>query len=112
MSQYPPGPQGPYSQGPQPPYPPQGGPVLPYQAGGGLRCPRCGSPMVKPVKFTWWGGLLGPKMLKHTKCDSCSFTFNAKTGKSNTTAIIIYQVVAFGIAIGIFLLLFLSGALK
>jgi hypothetical protein len=53
-------------------------------------CPKCGSPFVQPVKFTWWGGLLGPKLFHHTKCAECKYTFNSKTRKSNTTAIIIY----------------------
>lgn len=58
-------------------------------------CPKCGSKSVSKVKYTWWGGVLGPKMLHHTKCDSCGYTFNSKTGKSNTPGIIIYSVILF-----------------
>ncbi len=45
--------------------------------------------------FTWWGGILGPKILSHVKCGSCGTQYNGKTGKDNTTAIIIYSVVVF-----------------
>lgn len=58
-------------------------------------CPKCGSDIVSPVKYTWWGGVLGPKMLHHTKCESCGFKYNSKTRKSNTPSIIIYSVVIF-----------------
>ncbi|MEO8041040.1 MAG: hypothetical protein ABI646_00400 [Acidobacteriota bacterium] len=35
-------------------------------------CPKCGGPAAK-LKFTWWGGILGPKMLTHVKCTSCGY---------------------------------------
>lgn len=61
-------------------------------------CPKCGSQSVTPVKYTWWGGVLGPRMLHHTKCESCGYRYNRKTRKSNTTSIIIYSVVIFAAA--------------
>jgi len=65
-------------------------------------CPKCGSGIVSPVKYTWWGGLLGPKMLHHTKCNACGYTYNSKTRKSNTNGIIIYSVILFAIAFALF----------
>lgn len=56
-------------------------------------CPKCGSGIVSPVRYTWWGGLIGPKLLHHTKCEVCGYRYNSKTRKSNTTGIIIYSVV-------------------
>lgn len=61
-------------------------------------CPKCDSKTVSKVKYTWWGGVLGPKLLHHTKCATCSYTFNSKTGKSNTTGIVLYSVVLFVVA--------------
>ncbi len=61
-------------------------------------CPICNSPLVSPVKYTWWGGLIGPKLFHHTKCEACGYRFNSKTRKSNTTAIVIYSLVLFAIA--------------
>jgi len=61
-------------------------------------CPKCGSESVSPVRYTWWGGLLGPKILNHTKCQACNYTYNSKTRKSNTAGIVIYFVVFVGLA--------------
>jgi hypothetical protein len=68
-------------------------------------CPKCGSAFVSAVKYTWWGGILGPRLLKHTKCNDCKFTYNSKTRQSNTTPIIIYSVVLFAIAFAAFFML-------
>jgi hypothetical protein len=83
----------------QPPQAPiTGGPV----AAGEDTCPSCRGNNVRKPGFTWWGGALGPRMLNHRICNSCGFGYNAKTGKSNTTAIIVYQVVLFAIFFAIF----------
>ena len=63
-----------------------------------ISCPKCDSKTVSKVKYTWWGGVLGPKLLHHTKCEDCRYTFNNKTGKSNTPGIIIYSVILFAVA--------------
>lgn len=55
--------------------------------------------------FTWWGGAIGQKIISHVKCNDCSRTFNAKSGKSNTPAIIVYQVVVGTIVVGILIAL-------
>ena len=72
----------------------------PQQAGPGV-CPSCHSGDYKALKFTWWGGALGPKLFNHVKCNHCGTTFNAKTGKSNNTAIAIYSVVVTAIVIAV-----------
>lgn len=56
-------------------------------------CPFCHAARAEKVKFTWWGGLLGPKLLTHVKCLSCGKGYNGKTGKDNTTNIVIYAIV-------------------
>ena len=56
-------------------------------------CPACRRPDPEFMKFTWWGGVIGPKLFKHVKCRGCGTTYNGKTGQSNTTNIIIYSVV-------------------
>jgi hypothetical protein len=56
-------------------------------------CFRCGCTYAKKVEFTWWGGLIGPRMFHHVKCLQCGQTFNSRTGRSNVVAIILYQVV-------------------
>ncbi|HEX6279376.1 MAG TPA: hypothetical protein VFZ49_05105 [Pyrinomonadaceae bacterium] len=45
------------------------------------------------MKFTWWGGVIGPKVLTHVKCPGCGHGYNGKTGRDNTTGIVIYSVI-------------------
>jgi hypothetical protein len=115
--QPPPGypPQG-YAPPPPPGYPPAGQPLnyqQPQFGGGGpppgqyAPCPRCRCPYARPVKFTWWGGALGPRMLSHVKCANCGNPYNGKKGVDNTTGIVIYTVVCavIGLAIGVMLIM-------
>lgn len=112
----PPPPQGYPPPGAYPPnYPPPGYPPYPQPPPGWqpgmseyVACPRCARPDPEQVKFTWWGGILGPRMFKHVKCRWCGMTYNGKTGQSNTTNIVIYSVVAFVVFFGIFLLIFVG----
>ena len=118
---YPPQPQPQAYQGyppqnypPPPGYPPpQYAPPLPgWQPGVGTGefapCPTCRRPDPEQLKFTWWGGVLGPKLFKHVKCRGCGTAYNGKTGQSNTTNIVIYSVVVGVIAFVVFFLIFNS----
>ena len=69
-------------------------------------CPSCSNSNATPVRFTWWGGFLGPKLFKVVKCSACNKQYNGKTGRPNTTAIIIY--VGAGVIIVLAFLLALS----
>lgn len=53
-------------------------------------CPNCECDDVKVPSFTWWGGAIGAFVLRHRICRLCSFAFNAKTGASNRSAILVY----------------------
>jgi len=64
------------------------------------QCPQCGDSSAQLLKFTWWGGLIGPKLLTHVKCSQCGNKFNGKTGKDNTLGIAIYMA---GVAFLVFL---------
>ena len=64
-------------------------------------CPNCDSGRATKVGFTWWGGILGPRLFSHVKCNDCGTTFNGKTGKSNNGAIAIYVIVSAVIVIAI-----------
>jgi len=61
-------------------------------------CPNCGQRNARKVKYTWWGGALGPNMFTHVKCENCGTEYNGKSGKSNRTNIIIYTAAGFVIA--------------
>lgn len=56
-------------------------------------CPKCSAADPQLLKFTWWGGALGPKLLTHVKCQSCGNKYNGKTGGDNTAGIAIYSIV-------------------
>lgn len=55
--------------------------------GSGDTCPNCSSPDVFRVKYTWWGGILGPSMMNLTHCRACDLNYNAGTRKDASTAI-------------------------
>jgi hypothetical protein len=86
----------------QPIYPSQNQPQAPYtgHAGQGWpppppqgwnhACPRCGGTSITRPGFTWWGGLVGPKLLDHRVCSRCHFGFNGRTGYSSVPGIVIY----------------------
>ena len=65
-------------------------------------CPSCRCPFANRVKFTFWGGVLGPKLLTHVKCAQCGATYNGKTGNSNTTGIIIYLAIGAVVSVVLF----------
>jgi len=69
-----------------------------YPRPNGAVCPQCSASPAKEIKYTWWGGLLGPKMMHLHKCQSCGFQFNAQTGKATKNAIIAYNLVVLGVA--------------
>jgi hypothetical protein len=71
-------------------------------------CPKCRGSNAAPVKFTWWGGVLGPKLLKHVKCSACGHAYNGKTGKDNTTGILIYFAVIGALAFIVMFMIFFA----
>ena len=62
-------------------------------------CPKCGKSDAAPVSFTWWGGILGPKLFHVVSCNGCKTQYNGKSGKMNTTNIVIYSLVIAVVAI-------------
>jgi hypothetical protein len=67
-------------------------------------CPNCGAPGdATRIWWTPWGGLVGPAMICHVRCNDCGTTYNGKSGEYNTTAIIIFVVVSvvIGAALGV-----------
>jgi hypothetical protein len=105
-------PQQPYYGQPQQPYYGQPQPVNYYTPGAMYApCPQCRCPQADPVKWTIWGGLIGPRMLTHVKCRNCGYKYNGKTGQSNATGITIYLTISIiiGIALGILIVVAMKG---
>lgn len=69
-------------------------------------CPSCAQSDAEPVSFTWWGGLLGPKILTHVKCQGCGTAYNGNSGQLNTTGIVIYSLVALAVFGGVAIVIF------
>ena len=76
------------------------------EKGGFEPCPRCGYDSPSKVRFTLWGGLVGPRLLHHVKCPGCGMKYNGKTGQSNTRAIVLYLTLPPLVAILLLLLAF------
>lgn len=77
----------------------------------GVGCPNCGDSNFTKVHWTWWGGLIGPLIIPTVACASCSTHFNGRTGKYNTTAIVIYFSICAGIGITVAILGAIGSAL-
>jgi hypothetical protein len=54
-------------------------------------CPKCGAQTATKVKFTWWGGAVGPRVFGVVKCTQCRTKYKGKTGATLTSSILIYQ---------------------
>ena len=74
-------------------------------------CPKCRNAKAQQVSFTWWGGVIGPKLFTHVKCQTCGAKYNGKTGKNNTANIVIYfavvAIIVFVLSFGFMLLMYL-----
>lgn len=65
-------------------------------------CPHChGDGEPRQLGFTWWGGVIGPKLLHHVECPRCLRGFNGRTGRSNTAAIAIYMAVVCAVGLAL-----------
>ncbi|MEO8701859.1 MAG: hypothetical protein ABI867_17575 [Kofleriaceae bacterium] len=72
-----------------------------------MTCPKCQQDVLpSPVGFTWWGGLIGSKIINHVQCPSCGGRFNGRTGGDNTAAITIYMIVVGVLAFGLMYFVF------
>ena len=53
-----------------------------------IPCPRCQQAELapRPIGFTWWGGVVGAKLLHHVECVRCATRYNGRSGRSNDGA--------------------------
>ena len=58
-----------------------------------MPCPYCQNPTSTQVGFTWWGGLIGAKLLSHVECTACHRRYNGRTGQSNNGSIALYMTI-------------------
>jgi hypothetical protein len=83
--------------GAKPPYTP---PIADY-AGAYRACPGCGGGPLAEPGFTWWGGLVGHKLLGVEQCKRCKKWFVKGTGQPGDTRVMVYIVVGIVLGLGI-----------
>jgi hypothetical protein len=64
-----------------------------------VSCPFCRGQAAKPVRFTAWGGVIGPFLLSLVKCGCCGSQFNGRTGRCVKKAARIYTVATLAILV-------------
>jgi hypothetical protein len=57
-------------------------------------CPYCQANAANKVRFTPWGGIIGPRILSLVQCIGCGKHFNGKSGSRVEKAIRIYTTVS------------------
>jgi len=72
-------------------------------------CPRCETGTPQVVKFTVWGGTLGPRLLSQVRCRNCGQSYNGKTGKDLAVGMIWYISISalVGLAIALLVVLYM-----
>ena len=55
-------------------------------------CPFCQNEKAQRVRFTPWGGVIGPFLLSLVKCAGCGGHFNGRSGRSVKGAIKLYTL--------------------
>ena len=76
-------------------------PVADYASAHRL-CPGCGGGPLHEPSFTWWGGLVGHKLLGVEQCKQCKKWWTKSTGQSGDARVAAYLVIGLllGFAIG------------
>lgn len=60
----------------------------------GLKCPSCEHPDATKIRFTAWGGVIGPRLMSLVKCTACGIHYNGKSGRRVEKAIRLYTAAA------------------
>lgn len=55
-------------------------------------CPFCRAQLASKVRFTPWGGVIGPKLLNLVKCNDCGKQYNGKSGTAVDKAVRAYSL--------------------
>jgi hypothetical protein len=72
-------------------------------AGPSRPCPGCGGGPIAAPSFTWWGGLVGHKLLNVEQCMSCRRWWVKGTVQPGGTRVIVYLVagIVLGLIVGV-----------
>jgi hypothetical protein len=89
----------PSNQPQQPNLPPNPQQVRVDALGASAPCPSCGNTQTGTVGFTWWGGIVGPRIFNVVRCLNCGTQYNGKKGTYLGKSIAMYYGIVFGIVI-------------
>lgn len=64
-------------------------------------CPKCGAADATRVRWTFWGGMIGPMLINTVRCNDCGTQYNGNHGDYNTVRILIYVLVTLALAAAI-----------
>ena len=78
---------------------------MPFQ-----KCPCCAGESSDRVRFTLWGGVIGPALLSLVKCATCGIHYNGKNGARVEKRIRLYTCLMFGLLITLAACLFYACA--
>jgi hypothetical protein len=56
-------------------------------------CPFCRNDEATAVKFTPWGGVVGPRIFSLVECDGCGKQYNGKNGRRVERGIRLYTLI-------------------
>ena len=73
-----------------------------------MPCPNCGAERAERVKYTWWGGVIGPAIINVVRCRRCRTSYNGVHGDYNGGRIALYTVVTLLISLSVFFLIILA----
>ena len=45
-------------------------------------CQRCPAGHTSPLRFSWWGGLVGPWLLSYVHCHECGASYSTRSGRA------------------------------
>ena len=62
---------------------------MPFQ-----KCPCCAAPTPTRIRFTLWGGVIGPALLSLVQCAACGIHYNGKNGSRVEKTIRLYTALA------------------
>ena len=86
-------------------------PVMGY-ASPSRPCPGCGGGPIAEPSFTWWGGLIGHKLLNVEQCKSCRKWWVKSTAQPGTTRVTIYMVVGIMLGLAFAAFILFSGSMR
>jgi len=76
------------------------------------KCPACAHQHSTRIRFTPWGGVIGPRLMSLVRCTGCGMHYNGKSGRRVERAIRLYTAATLAVLIllaAVMIYMFASG---